>query len=125
MAESFVTGAPIYLQIAQRFKQDIACGALGPGEKVVPVRELALLLGVNPNTMQRALAELEREGLLYSERTAGRYVTSDTGLIQSLRQTMARDTADGYVKALWALNYRGEDIIQLTREALGKEDRNL
>ena len=122
MSVSFDAGAPIYVQIAERFIRDIARGARQPGEKVAPVRELALSMGVNPNTMQRALAELEREGLLHSERTSGRYVTADAGLIQSLRQNMARNTALGYVETLRALNYGREDILTLTRYALGKEE---
>ena len=69
---------PIYMQIMQKVREAIASGELAPGVRVASVRELAGAFAVNPNTMQRALNELEREGLLVSERTSGRFVTKDT-----------------------------------------------
>ena len=71
---------PIYMQIMDRIRAAIVSGELRPGAKVATVRELAEDFGVNPNTMQRALSELEREGLLISERTSGRFVTHDTAV---------------------------------------------
>ena len=68
---------PIYAQLMQRIKQGIVSGDLPPGSRLPSVRELATEAGVNPNTMQRALQELEREGMVYSQRTAGRFVTED------------------------------------------------
>ena len=70
----FTDDAPIYQQIMNIMKRQIASGELKAGQKLSSVRELALEAGVNPNTMQKALAELEREGLVYSQRTAGRFV---------------------------------------------------
>ena len=72
---------PIYVQIMNRVREAIAAGELRPGDRVPSVREMAQQFEVNPNTMQRALNELEREGLLESERTAGRFVTEDKALI--------------------------------------------
>jgi len=114
----FDSSEPIYTQIVKLFKQDIARGKLSPGEKVAPVRELALSLGVNPNTVQRALAELERDSLLYSVRTSGRFVTTDTAKAQALRQELAWNAAESYVSTLYMLNYSQDDILDLTREAL-------
>ena len=74
MEWKFTDDAPIYQQIMNIMKQQIASGELTPGQKLSSVREMALEAGVNPNTMQKAMAELEREGLLYSQRTAGRFV---------------------------------------------------
>ena len=68
---------PIYQQIMEKLTEQIVSGQLNAGDKVPPVRELAAQAGVNPNTMQRALADLEREGLMHSNRTSGRYVTED------------------------------------------------
>ena len=73
---------PIYMQIMDKIRAAIVSGELQPGQKMAPVRELAEDFGVNPNTMQRALAELEREGLLNTERTSGRFVTKDVVLIE-------------------------------------------
>ena len=78
--DDYTPGIPIYLQIIEKIKAKIISGEWRAGDRVPPVRELSLSFGVNPNTMQRSLSELEREGLLYSERTAGRFVTADENL---------------------------------------------
>ena len=89
MTWSFDDKLPIYLQIIRILKSDLARGKYQPGEKLPAVRELALSAGVNPNTMQRALAQLEAEGLVYTERTTGRFVTEDTALLEQLRDETA------------------------------------
>ena len=82
MRWEFSNDAPIYTQLIQQIKVGIVAGVFPPGERLPSVRELATEAGVNPNTMQRALAELERDGLVYSQRTAGRFVTEDKEMIQ-------------------------------------------
>ena len=82
--------APIYQQLSRQIRLGIVSGEYAPGERLPPVRELALAAGVNPNTMQRAMTELEREGLVFPQRTAGRFVTEDAELIAQARQTLAR-----------------------------------
>ena len=72
---------PIYLQLMERIQQDIVSGVYKPGEKIPSVRDLALDAAVNPNTMQKALSELERSGLVYSQRTSGRFITEDAGML--------------------------------------------
>ena len=72
---------PIYTQLVSQIKRAIATGELAPGERMTPVRDLSLEAGVNPNTMQRALQQLEREGLVYSQRGNGRYITEDVAAI--------------------------------------------
>ena len=91
MKWSFENGIPIYLQILRRLRTEIASGAYPPGSKLPPVRELALEAGVNPNTMQRAFAELERDGLVYTQRTSGRFVTEDVDVLKTLRRTLSRE----------------------------------
>lgn len=88
----FQSNIPIYIQLMDVIKNRIVSGQLQPGEKLPSVRDLALEYGVNPNTMQKALSELEWEKLLYTMRTAGRYVTEDAQMIQHLKseQAMAR-----------------------------------
>ena len=80
---------PIYQQLMEQLTEQIVSGQLGAGDKVPPVRELAAEAGVNPNTMQRALADLEREGLMYTNRTSGRYVTEDREMIAKIREQIA------------------------------------
>lgn len=85
MSEQFDAGRPIYAQLVERLKARILAGTYPPGGHLDSVRDLAAAAGVNPNTMQRALAQLESEGLVRTERTSGRYVTEDTNLIEQLR----------------------------------------
>ena len=80
---------PIYLQLMERIQQDIISGVYGPGDKLPSVRELALEASVNPNTMQKALSELERSGLVHSQRTSGRYITRDEQMLKQLKHDLA------------------------------------
>ena len=91
MTWDFKNDQPIYRQLMDGLRLRIVNGTYPPGERIPAVRELAMEAGVNPNTMQRALAELEREGLLISQRTSGRFVTDDQDLMQALRVNMARE----------------------------------
>ena len=102
---------PIYVQIMNSVKEAIAAGELSPAQRIPSVRELAGDFEVNPNTMQRALNELEREGLLVSERTAGRFVTKDAELINQLKKTMAARAADNFRKEMEALGFTHEEMI--------------
>ena len=89
MKWEFKNGIPIYLQIIAQIKVMIASGELRAGSKIPPVREMAVEAGVNPNTMQRALTQLEQEGLLYTQRTAGRFVSDDKNVMKELRKAMS------------------------------------
>ena len=80
---------PLYIQLIEHIKLLILSGEYEPGGQFPSVRELALAARVNPNTMQRALSELERDGLLINERTNGRKITSDTSMIQAMREELA------------------------------------
>ena len=107
---------PIYVQIMSRVREAVAAGELKPGERVTSVREMAQQFEVNPNTMQRALNELEREGLLVSERTAGRFVTEDKALIEKLRKEMAESTVEAFRSEMAALGFSDEEMIDFFRE---------
>ena len=87
----FKNGIPLYTQIIDEMTMRIASGTYKPGEKLPSVRDLAMDAGVNPNTMQRALAELERKGLVYSERTNGRFVTEEEIVLKALHEDLARE----------------------------------
>ena len=82
---------PIYQQLVDQIMMQIVSGQRKAGDKVPAVRELAAEAGVNPNTMQRALADLERQGLLYTNRTSGRYVTEDEEMITKIRERIAEE----------------------------------
>ena len=112
---------PIYVQIMNSVKEAIAAGEISPSERIPSVRELAQDFEVNPNTKQRALNELEREGLLVSERTAGRFVTDDKELIEELKNEMAARTADRFRKEMGALGFSDDEMIDFFRERCRKE----
>ena len=118
MSFSFDAERPIYLQLEELLQMDIAGGKLAPGERLKPVRELALFYGVNPNTMQRALTDLEREGYLYTQRTAGRFVTEDEQMVQKLAHDLAFAKIEQMVVAILNLGYSREDLAKMVEEYL-------
>ena len=81
MEYNFDNERPIYIQLVEMLKIEIISGRIKSGEKLPSVRDFAMKAKVNPNTMQKALSELERENLIYTERTNGKYVTDDNNLI--------------------------------------------
>jgi GntR family transcriptional regulator len=112
----FDTGSPIWGQLVTEFSRRIVTGEWSAGDRIPGVRELASGLGVNPNTVQRALAELERRGLCRSERTAGRFVTSDGPTIDDLRAELAFEAADDFVRRARGLGMRPDQARQLIEE---------
>ena len=111
--EAFNLNLPIYLQIIQKIKQSIASGKSEPGSRVPSVRELAATFSVNPNTMQRALSELERDGLVRTERTSGRYITENEELIGKLRIELAEDFSKNFVSQMESLGFDKVSIKQI------------
>lgn len=104
---------PIYTQLLEEMKRRIIAGYYAPGEKLLPVRELAQEAKVNPNTMQKALSELERQGLVFAVRTTGRYITEDEALIEEAKKEFAASHVQTYYRELKALGYEKSDMIQL------------
>ena len=94
---------PIYPQIMERITMDIISGTYLPGSKLPSVRDLAQDAGVNPNTMQKALSELERTGLLYSQRTSGRFITEDLTMIEQTKNTIASEQVKEFLKK-WSIS---------------------
>lgn len=119
----FTDDTPVYLQIMNQVKVRIATGILQPGEKIAPVRELAMEAGVNPNTMQKALAELEREGVLYSKRTSGRFVAENEKQTQGLQQQMAASQMENYLAAMQQLGYDSEQAVEELKEYVRKQEK--
>lgn len=103
---------PIYVQLLEEFKAKISTGQWPAGEKIDSVRNLASFYEVNPNTVQKALAELEREGLTETRRTAGRFVTDNTNLILNLEDDSFKKIADDFIEGAKSLNLRKDDAIR-------------
>ena len=118
---TFRADAPIYTQLYEQLTLSIVAGAYAPGERLPAVRELAVDAGVNPNTVQRALSELERDGLVFSQRTAGRFVTEDAGRIEQERREIARARAGEFLAAMERLGYDREAALALLEEMKGEE----
>ena len=102
---------PIWQQLSAQLKLRIVTGFYAPGSRFPAVRELAAEAGVNPNTMQRAMSELERQGLVFSQRTAGRFVTEDESLVNGLREQMARKQAEEFLEGMTLLGFGTEEIL--------------
>ena len=121
---TFSGDTPIYTQLMDKFKLSIVSGELAPGEKLSAVRELAVKVGVNPNTMQRALSELERIGLVYSQRTSGRYVTEDLSVIERTKKEIADARLRDFLSNMSFLGYTKDGIISLIMESEDMTDGN-
>lgn len=113
----FDASRPIWYQLVEEFGRRIIGGTWTPGERIPGVRDLAGELKVNPNTVQRALAELERAGLCRSERAVGRFVTEDTTRITALRRDVAADAADTYVTHVRGLGLGLDTATSLVTDA--------
>jgi len=120
MKWTFRGDRPIYAQLIEQIQLGILSGAFPPGSSIPSVRVLALEAEVNPNTMQKALSELESQGLLNTHRTAGRTVTEDEKMIRRLKENMARDQIDAFLQGMAALGISGEETMELLRDAVGR-----
>ena len=120
MDRSLEDNMPIYMQIMNRIRDAIASGELAAGDKVPSVREFASEFEVNPNTMQRALMELEREGILVSERAIGRFVTDDRSRIDAMRREAGSRVADAFIRQMADLGFSEEEMLDFFRERYGE-----
>ena len=112
---------PIYVQLVEKLRIEIVSGKLKNGERIPSVRELALTTKVNPNTMQKALAELENEGLIYTERTNGKFVTDNKELIEKIKRKLAEEKVNNYIKDMKNIGITYEQSIQYLQE-LGRKE---
>ena len=118
----FDSNTPIYTQLVEQLPLRIVTSVYAPGQRIPPVRELAVEAGVNPNTMQRALGELERLGLVYSQRTSGRFVTEDITMIETAKQELASRRIREFLGAMKDLGFSGREIADLIAAAQEKEE---
>ena len=116
MSWTFDNNKPIYLQIMDKIKLQIISHKLEPSQQLPTVRELASEAGVNPNTIQRALSDLEREGFVYSKRTAGRFVTEDVDLSFQSRKQLSEEQLQQFVTAMVEFGYEKEELPTVLRD---------
>ena len=122
MPWSFQADTPIYTQLVARLQEQIVSGAYPPGSKLPSVRDLAAAAGVNPNTVQRAFAELERLGLIYTQRTSGKGVTEDAAAMDAARRALAEGQTRQYLAAMSALGFDRAALITFQNQM--EEDQN-
>lgn len=118
MEWNIVAGRPIWQQLKEQIAVGIVTGQFPPGSRLPSVRELAVDAGVNPNTMQRALTELERDGLAKSMGTIGRVVTEDREKINELRKVIAQDVIKQYLSGMNRLGFSAEDAVKVLEEQI-------
>lgn len=104
---------PIYTQLIEQIKLKICSGGYPPGSKLPSVRDLAREASVNPNTMQRALAKLEEDGLLYTQRTSGRYVTEDVDMIKKAKNQLAKEHIQNFLTKMAELGFDYDEILSI------------
>ena len=115
----FDNNRPIYIQLVENIRLQIVSGRLQPGERLPSERELALTAKVNPNTMQKALAELENEGLVYTERTNGKFVTENINLIENIKKDLAIEKVNNYLNDMKHIGITYEEAIIYLQELGG------
>ena len=112
----FDNDRPIYIQLVEQLEIYIISGKIKPGEKLPSVRDLALKTKVNPNTMQKALVELEDLKLIYTERTNGKYVTKDERLLNKFKDKYAKEKTQKYIKEMQELGFVKNEIVEFVKE---------
>jgi GntR family transcriptional regulator len=104
---------PVYIQLIEQIQSGIISGLFKPGDKLPSVRDLATEAMVNPNTMQKALSELERTGLIYTNRTSGRFITSDEEMIIKLKHLSAKELVMDFINRMKQLGYEPEETLTI------------
>ena len=112
---------PVYIRLIDDIYMRILTGEYPPGSKLPTVRDLALTMCANPNTVRRALGRIEEKGLIYTQRTTGKYVTENTSVINEARRSLAEQYADEYFENMKRIGFGSEEASSFIRE---KEDQN-
>ena len=112
---------PIYIQLVEILRKEIVSGKLKTGERIPSVRELALTARVNPNTMQKALVELENEGLVYTERTNGKFVTDNKELIKKIKKELAEEKVNNFLNDMKNIGITYEEAVIYLPEGGGNK----
>ena len=109
---------PIFLQLVERIQMDIISGRYKSGDKLPSVRDLAADAAVNPNTMQKAFSELERTGLVYSQRTSGRFITEDKQMIEELKANIAKEKIEEFIENMKNIGFKDDEILSMMQQTL-------
>ncbi|MFQ7101461.1 MAG: GntR family transcriptional regulator [Anaerovoracaceae bacterium] len=112
---------PIWPQLKEQLIIAIVAGEYNMGGSFPTVRELAEDAGVNRNTMQRALSELEHDGFVTTNRTAGRTVTTDEGLVTRMKESIAKKSIEKFIKEMAAIGYSADDVVKMIKERGGED----
>lgn len=120
MEHEFNNELPIYLQLAKMIENDIISGRMNPGDKLISVREMALNYTVNPNTVQRALNELENRGLILTERTTGKFITEDVAVLELIRNQRITELSESYLASMKMLGTNENETIDCLKETIRK-----
>jgi len=121
MSYYFDDKIPIYLQIMDIIKQNIVSGELSEGDKLLSVREMAEKYSVNPNTIQRAYQELERNNIIYTQRGMGTFITKDSSKIEEIKNTMAVDIVITFIDGMKKIGFASEEAIKVLQNYVAKE----
>ncbi|MFI3170862.1 MAG: GntR family transcriptional regulator [Eubacteriales bacterium] len=113
MAWEIDNSRPIYIQLMDKIQQDIVSGIYAPGDKLPSVRDLAVAAAVNPNTMQKALSELERLELVYTKRTSGRFITDDISLLTNMKTHLAQEHIELFLTSMEQLGFAKDEALEL------------
>ena len=120
MEFNFEIDRPIYIQLVEQLKSYIILGILEPGSRIPSVREFAIQAKVNPNTMQKALMELEDDGLIYTERTNGKFVTENKDLIEKVKKELAQQVTSKYIESMKKLGISKQEVKKYLEELKGE-----
>jgi GntR family transcriptional regulator len=120
---NFNSPKPIYLQMVDEVKKALARGELSPGDKIPSHKERAQMSQVNPNTVQRAYQEMEREGLTETLRGQGTFIRNDPGMLLNIRSEMARAAVNQFIEEMRGLGIEPEEMERMLRDQLNKEDK--
>ncbi len=120
MAWNFSKEQSIYTQIVEHIKISIISGEYKLGEKIPSVRELAVTAAVNPNTMQKALQELEKMNLVFTQRTSGRFITEDKAMVDKLKEDFAKKQIIDFYKKMKSIGLTKNEIINFVEKTFGE-----
>ncbi|HCR43227.1 MAG TPA: GntR family transcriptional regulator [Ruminococcaceae bacterium] len=124
MAWELKSDRPIYAQLVERIELMVVSGLYPPGCKLPSVRDLAAEAAVNPNTMQRAMSQLERSGLIFSQRTSGRFVTEDKEKIEEIKKSYAKEISDEYLRRMYKLGFTSTQIAAFLDRMIEESEQN-
>lgn len=122
MSWEFKDGRAIYLQLIEQIQLRIISGLYKVGGRLPSVRDMASEASVNPNTMQRALSELEKLGIVYSEGTSGRFITDDIQKIEGLKKDLAIEKAEKFLRSMRKMGFNKEESIVILQELKGEKN---